>query len=305
MGVGVSGPLGVLGPLGPLGVSLQFGMTTTPEGSYRTCPPPPTPVPGADANTSCQADDDMMTVRSTLPIRYSHNASEYRQYGLMELYSRQYARGLLAEGGGGGDTSFGVDGSVALAGAERVEDVFYLRTGGEGHQHVQINLIPFGGEMSPPAEGGGGGRGEQVDSSRVRWTDGLDVHLNLSCGPPSSPTLSPIAAAFSHIQPFDPQLPPAKQTQTTLMPFLSARLRPDEQCAVTVVMSVQSQLGGGAGGDWSGYYLFVTGSAVSVCGGGGENASCDPSSDLWGPRVQGDGTSSFNVMGAHQRWLEV
>ncbi|CAE7491168.1 unnamed protein product, partial [Symbiodinium microadriaticum] len=355
--LGVSGPLGTLGPLGPLGVSLQFGMTTTPDGEYKTC--------SLDSAISCE---DLVTVRSLQPARYTQDASEYRQYGLYEMYSRNFALTHMAsdceERGVAwcvGDTSFAVDSSQALLETERatstddthnttdiktgtgsrrsasalggvtrgatgthcdVEDVFYFFSGA-ADQHVQVNVVPFGGKIGDNATttsaGNYGGwlRGrervgsdDENTSGMISWTDGLDLYVDLTCAYGDSSGPVHLASASSRILPFNPALPAASQIQTSIMPFLSVRLRPAERCAVTVQASLlpHSLTASPSGkdavvGGWTGYYLFVTGTDVTVCG-GSEDSDCEANPDIWGPRRQSNGTSNFNVHGAHQRWIK-
>ena len=88
--VGPTGALGVLGALGPLGISLQAGVTTTANGVYMV---------------------DNKVIRQTQPVRYTHNASEYRVYELVEMYSRSYALQLGSKGQDTNDCSFAVDSS--------------------------------------------------------------------------------------------------------------------------------------------------------------------------------------------------
>lgn len=53
----------------------------------------------------------------------------------------------------------------------------------------------------------------------------------------------------------------------------------------------------GIGSD-PGYYLYVTGSGLAEISNGVVNSN----PDLWGPRLQSDGTYRFNINGAHQAW---
>ena len=76
------------------------------------------------------------------------------------------------------------------------------------------------------------------------------------------------------------------------MPFLSTRLQGNEECKVTVAISTSSS-------DWSGYYLYVSGSGISETVNGKENNN----PDIWGPRKQADGSVDFNINGVHQSWI--
>ena len=47
-----------------------------------------------------------------------------------------------------------------------------------------------------------------------------------------------------------------------------------------------------------GYYLYVTGSGLSEI----NNKLPNPDPDIWGPRLQSNGSYRFNINGAHQAW---
>jgi hypothetical protein len=318
----VSGPLGVLGALGPLGVALQFGMSTSSDGVYKTV--------GSKSEVSdapCSNDGEFIAVRTSLPLRYTyHGAStdEYRQYGLYEMYSRQHALAMTSQ-----DTSFGVDASTVLAeegvpssgsgngsgSGCSVSDTYVFSSGG-ADQHLQVNAVPYGGSLS-------------AGKDKMEWDGGVALHLTLSCRRETTaataaainrtaPTTSQEEELFtisaqSTVEPYVEWKKPYQQVQSSLMPFLYARLRPGEQCSVTVNASLPVETcpqQGGADGKawWTGYYLFVTGSAVSQQRVDKENlnpsgSSIDDNPDLWGPRVQQDGSLAFNVYGTHQRWI--
>lgn len=308
---GVSGPLGVLGALGPLGISLQYGVYTNSDGVYMVL------EKSTEKDPPCTEQGNYTIVRTSQPLRYS--TEEYRQYGLYEMYSRQFALKMSSshcnDGSGSGDSSFGVDASTALVDGQsggstsscNVSDTYVLCSEGKD-QHLHVNLVPFGGAFT--------------SKDKMEWSSGLSMSLSLVCRKLHSTdshhytddelfTLS----VDSEIEPYAEWKSPSQQTQRSLMPFLYTRLRPDEECSITVNLSLPEEacqlrnstgkVGEGASGKaWTGYYLFVTGSAVT------KHIKSDIAADvvnenpdIWGSRRQQDGSMAFNVYGPHQRWL--
>lgn len=68
--LGPTGAFGALGALGPLSISIQSGVTTTPDGVYIV---------------------KNEIIRTTQPMWYSHDGSVMRMYDLFEVYSKTYA----------------------------------------------------------------------------------------------------------------------------------------------------------------------------------------------------------------------
>jgi len=273
--LGALGSLGVLGPVGPLGISLQYGISTTLNGSYTTSDIPPT-----------QGENSVFELRETSPVRYTHNASVYRVYDLFEVYSRLYA--LEKEL----DTSFAVDASHALKDAQQssssvsVSDLYTFRS--KHDQFISINIVPFGDNSS------GHELYEtfkdlyaQKDYTSARkhknhW-DELRMSVGLVCNG------STIAEASCKISAYNPQ--------HCLMPYITTRLKSNETC--TISTSFEAPMNDECCVDcWTGYYLYVTGSGLSVISSDSRNNN----PDLWGPRLQSNGQYGFNINGAHQSW---
>jgi hypothetical protein len=283
--LGVSGGFGVLGALGPTGVALQPGMTTTSDGKYLA----------VDQSKS-------VVVRQTVPMRYSHDASLYRVYDLFEMYSRTYAKSMCSSVSSSScdvnDSSFAVDASTVLKqkyyDAEEERDPSLLLVDGatagvddkysftsKYNQFVHLNLVPFGGTP--------GGIGSLTGGS---W-DSLNMTLALSCGLSSSSkkTLHKTTSNFVASS--------ISMSQTDLVPFITTRLRKNELCDVSVSLRLDSGKDSNPANDWTGYYLYVTGSGLKTISQGVTN----PDPDLWGLRKQSDGSSAFNINGPHQAWV--
>jgi hypothetical protein len=283
--LGVSGALGVLGALGPTGIALQAGMTTTSDGKY------------------IAVSDKSVVVRQTVPMRYSHDASVYRVYDLFEMYSRNYAKSMCSSTSSSSscdvnDSSFAVDASTVLKqkyysidekrdpsllvlnGATTGVDDKYSFTS-KYNQFVHLNLVPYGGTPGAPGLLTGGS-----------W-DNLNMTLSLSCGSSSSSkkrlhtTTSNFVASSISV------------SQNDLVPFITTRLRKNELCDVSVSLKIDSGKDSNPSNDWTGYYLYVTGSGLQTISEGVSNT--DP--DIWGLRKQFDGSSSFNINGPHQAWI--
>jgi hypothetical protein len=293
--LGVTGALGVLGALGPTGISLQAGMTTTPEGKY----------------LAMSSSGSSTIVRQTQPMRYSHDSSAYRLYDLFEMYSRKYALGMCPGAAASAscevnDSSFGVDASAVLTQKyyHENDEAASGRDGGDTsglivedgvtagvndkysfaskyNQFVHINLVPYGGTPGLPGQIIGGS-----------W-DSLNMTLSLSCGSSSSSKklLQTTTSNFVSTS--------SSTTQSDLIPFLTTRLRKNEVCDVSVSLLTPSNKDSNSANDWTGYYLYVTGSGLQTVTQGKINS--DP--DLWGLRQQADGTSAFNLNGPHQAWI--
>lgn len=285
--LGVSGALGILGALGPTGIALQAGMTTTSDGIY---------VAAASSNKST-------VVRQTMPIRFSHDASVYRIYDLFEMYSRNYAKRMCSSSSSSSscdvnDSSFAVDASTVLKqkddsnqgekdpnlliydGATVGVDDKYSFTS-KYNQFVHLNLVPYGGIPGAP--------GLQLGGS---W-DNLNMTLALSCGSSSSSkkTLHTTTSNFVASSLFN--------SQKALVPFITTRLRKNELCDVSVSLRIDSGKDSNPSNDWTGYYLYVTGSGLQTISESVKN----PDPDIWGLRKQSDGRSAFNINGPHQTWI--
>lgn len=281
--LGVSGALGVLGALGPSGFSLQAGMTTTSDGKYLAT-----------------SSGKTVVVRQTQPMRFSHDATVYRIYDLFEMYSRTYAKSMCSAVSSStcdiNDSSFGVDASTILKQnyfeSEKVDSSLIVENGvtsgvddkysftSKYNQFVHINLIPYGGTPGLPGLITGGS-----------W-DNLNMTLTLSCGMASSSkkTLHTTTANFIATS--------MSSTQNDLVPYITARLKKNELCDVSVSLRTDTKDTNSAN-DWTGYYLYVTGSGFQLISQGVVNS--DP--DVFGLRKQLDGSSTFNIHGSHQIWI--
>ena len=265
--LGPTGALGALGALGPLGISLQYGVTTTSDGVYQV---------------------DGKTIRRTIPVRYTHDASKTRTYDLFEMYSKSYALKMGKNGVEPNDwyscnvaaftlikkpcvcSSFAVD--SYLSEPNSGGDVFQFTSAFD--QFVHINVVPVNMYS--------------------------DYAISLKCCAAGTTTKVNVATANSN--PF--------ASTGGLEDFIVVRLRPSEVC--DVIVTVQSTSNGKFG---FGYYLFVTGTALSetstqrrlrgeapVNGEEAQERELSSIDDIWGARTQSSGINTFNIIGPHQTW---
>lgn len=108
---------------------------------------------------------------------------------------------------------------------------------------------------------------------------GTDYSLSLECRDGKS--YNPVTAAASN--PYS--------SGRGLEDFIVTRLK-EEECRVTVKLQYTED------STPAGYYLYVTGSAVTTVTGGAEETE-----DLWGLRQQSTGEWTFNILGPHQKWV--
>lgn len=260
--LGTSGALGVLGALGPLGISLQVGVATSSNGVY-----------SVKDDSNCY-----ITIRKTQLIRYDHGATMFREYELFEMYSREYALSMTSDPISGNDCSFAVDASTALLSNTvvtdgkdtSVKDTFHFHSSGD--QFLTLLLVPFGGEnlkqsSMPP----------------------INLSMTLSCN-------------SSFISDAELQISPSN-IQNGLSPYITTRAFNGEFCQVDVHATVRTCDVAEASRDrsWTGYYLFVTGSGLTVSD--QKKGVTDTNPDIWGMRKQSNGARSFNINGPHQRWV--
>jgi hypothetical protein len=306
--LGILGALGVLGALGPTSISVLPGMTTTSEGKYLTL----------------TSSGSSVVVRQTQPLRYAHDGSFYRVYDLFEMYSRSYALTMCSSppppsssaslppppaSCDANDSSFGVDASTVLTekhGEDQGDGHGVITSGlmmedgvpigvsdkysfvSKYNQFVHLNLIPYGGTPGLPPVGLIPGSGS--------WSS-LNMTLSLSCGSSSSPSSKTLLQTTTSN--FLASSITSSRAQNDLSPFITTRLRKNEFCEVSVILQLPSSKNSTADNDWTGYYLYVTGSGLRTVSQGTVDA--DP--DLWGARLQADGTSAFNLNGPHQVWI--
>lgn len=297
--LGVSGALGILGALGPTGFSLQAGITTTSDGKYMTL-----------------SSGKSVVIRQTQPIRYSHDSTISRIYDLFEMYSRTYAKSMCSALSSTSscdvnDSSFGVDASTVLKqkyyeenegnegenengnNKEEEDSSLFVENGvtagvddkysftSKYNQFVHINLILYGGTPGLPGQITGGS-----------W-DNINMTLSLSCGTSSSnkKTLHTTTNNFISTS--------TSTTQNDLIPFITTRLKKNELCDISISIRIDTGKDTSTTNDWTGYYLFVTGSGLQVISQGVTNSN----PDIWGLRKQIDGRYSFNMNGLHQTWI--
>ncbi len=130
-----------------------------------------------------------------------------------------------------------------------------------------------------------------------------DYAISLRCCAPGKTTKVTVATANSN--PF--------ASSGGLEDFIVVRLRASEVC--DVIVTVQDSSNGKFG---FGYYLFVTGTALSETStqrrlrGDAEDVISEVSQerelssmdDVWGARTQSSGTNTFNIIGPHQTWAK-
>ncbi|MEM5432313.1 MULTISPECIES: hypothetical protein [Cupriavidus] len=204
------------------------------------------------------------TVRQTQPVRYSHDATVFRTYELFEMYSKSYAQtmGTSCPVCEVNDTSFGVDSSKQGVAVSGDE---YLFTANHD-QFVSINVVPINAFNDYGLE-------------LYLFKDGGENYTLLA----SSKSNGGINLSFWW---------PYWKIGDGLMDFIVMRVKPGEMFRIRVI---QQQL---QEPSFPGYYLFTTGSGLAET----TNGLTNMNPDIWGPRLQQDGTKRFNISGAHQQW---